>query len=216
MAGYSYLKSKGLLLDNITPLVQLTIMYPFALWGSTFSDLDHNPNSIPSRDIVSIGVNKILHLTTSIREGKRDDKGTVNTALGVFDAKHRSWQTHSDLFLILVCLLAWSMLESLGTSVEGILIRLIFLGFILGVVSHLILDMLTPEGIWSILGISLGKIVKKKVPEKISFVPHWKFFSTGGKWEDLIRWLMWVVCILIAMYILYDLSPYRVEFNFLM
>ena len=64
LGGFTYLESKGLLLRNVNPLLQLTVMYPFALYGSIVSDLDHNANSIPSKDIVSIAINRVLHLTS--------------------------------------------------------------------------------------------------------------------------------------------------------
>ena len=68
LGGFTYLESKGLLLRNVNPLLQLTVMYPFALYGSIVSDLDHNANSIPSKDIVSVAINRVLHLTSGLKE----------------------------------------------------------------------------------------------------------------------------------------------------
>ena len=53
LGGYTLLEANGMLLGDVNPLLQLTIMYPFAIYGSTVSDLDHHWQSAPSKDIVS-------------------------------------------------------------------------------------------------------------------------------------------------------------------
>ena len=179
LAGYTILEKKGMLISDVSPMLQLAVMYPFAIYGSTVSDLDHHWQSAPSKDIVSFCINKILHLTTELRKKTK----SKNPVLAVFDAKHRSWQTHSDLFLLIMILLS---IQAIGSSISGansIIMKLVFTGFILGIISHLILDMLTPEGIWSIVLTGVGKAFKINVPEKIHFVPKSKFFATGGSWE---------------------------------
>ena len=92
--GYVLLSSKGLLLKDVNPLLQLAVMYPFAIYGSVMPDLDHHWESAPVRDPVSWGINKVLHLANG--------KSNIAKPLKLFDAKHRSWQTHSDIFLILL------------------------------------------------------------------------------------------------------------------
>lgn len=205
LIGYSVLDSKGLLIDGVNPLLQLTVFYPFALYGSVVSDLDHGWQSAPEKDPVSFVINKVLHLTTGIRK----KTGRKVSPLGIFDAKHRSWQTHSDLFLaVLVSLFVW-MLNGSADSINGVIFRLVATGFIMGVISHLILDSLTPEGIWFII----PSIIRRK---KVAFrlVPKSKFFSTGGSWESLVRFLIVVAIIVVACRIIYLASPYRVHFNF--
>ncbi len=39
LVAFQYMRSKGMLLDDISPLVQLAIMYPSASFGSTLPDL---------------------------------------------------------------------------------------------------------------------------------------------------------------------------------
>lgn len=205
LIGYSVLDSKGLLIDGVNPLLQLTVFYPFALYGSVVSDLDHGWQSAPAKDPVSFVINKVLHLTTGIRK----KTGRKVSPLGIFDAKHRSWQTHSDLFLaVLVSLFVW-MLNGSVDGINGVILRLVATGFIMGVISHLILDSLTPEGIWFII----PSIIRRK---KVTFrlVPKSKFFSTGGSWESLVRFLIVVAIIVVACRIIYLASPYRVHFNF--
>ena len=98
-------------------------------------------------------------------------------------------------------------------TAEGIILKLISTGLILGLISHLVLDMLTPSGIWFLLFVGINKLIGKRVlPEKIRFVPNNKFFATGGKWEELWRWGMGILSILLFLYILYDMLPFQLEF----
>ena len=83
LVGYTYLRSKGFPLVDNAPIASFVAMYPFAIWGSTASDLDHYPGSvwdeakligarhghtIPSQDIVSRTFSHLLHLTTPLRK----------------------------------------------------------------------------------------------------------------------------------------------------
>lgn len=211
LGGFTYLESKGLLLRNVNPLLQLTVMYPFALYGSIVSDLDHNANSIPSKDIVSVAVNRVLHLTSGLNEST----GGRNKVFGILDAKHRSWQTHSDLFLVaLMYALYQLVMETKLATVESVIWSLVGMGFILGVISHLVLDMITPDGIWSILLVGVGRVTGNKVmPKKLRLVPDSKFFSTGGPWESLVRNILWICCVVLFIRLIYLMTPYRITFN---
>lgn len=206
LVGYSILESNGMLIEGVNPLLQLTVVYPFALYGSVFSDLDHSWQSSPVKDPFSYFVNKCLHLTTWFRK-KTDSASKVSS---IFDAKHRSWQTHSDMFLFTLIAAFLAVLYSDSPGVSGVIFELVAIGFITGVVSHLILDMLTPEGIWVVL----PSIVKgKKVT--VSLVPRSKFFCTGGRWEKLIRVVLCVAIAFFVLRLLYLASPYRLEFSYL-
>lgn len=211
--GVTVLGNSGMLLPEVSPFIQLCLIYPFALYGSVISDLDHGEQSIPVRDPLSIGVNKVLHLTSGLRK-----KGVKRLGvLSVFDAKHRSWQTHSDLFLFgFIALWIWLLntggtLTGIGLSMGDIgfaLVKLMLTGLLLGVVSHLVLDSITPEGIWFII----PTIVMRR---KVSFrlVPKARFFATGGPWEKLVRTIMWVVIMGLFLYHIYLALPYRIHFG---
>lgn len=211
LGGFTYLESKGLLLRNVNPLLQLTVMYPFALYGSIVSDLDHNANSIPSKDIVSVAINRVLHLTSGLNEST----GGRNKVFGLLDAKHRSWQTHSDLFLVALMYALYQMvMETKLATVESVIWSLVGMGFILGVISHLVLDMITPEGIWSFILVGISKVTGKKlIPKKLRLVPDNKFFSTGGPWESLVRNILWICCVVLFIRLIYLMTPYRITFN---
>jgi membrane-bound metal-dependent hydrolase YbcI (DUF457 family) len=211
LAGYSILESKGMLISDVSPLLQLTVMYPFAIYGSIFSDLDHNPHSIPSKDIVSVGVNRILHITSKLNKDNKSD----NILIQIFDADHRSWQTHSDLFLIICIALSVGLIGGGIDSANDIILKLVATGFILGVISHLILDLLTPEGIWFMFGTVISSLSEHKInPKKIHLVPKSSFFATGGQWEKMVRITMWIVSFILFGRIIYFLLPYRFLLSF--
>ena len=222
LVGYSVLESKGMLIPDVNNLGQLAVMYPFALFGSVVSDQDHHFESAPAKDLVGYGINKVLHLTTTLRKKKEKLKeernigsGKLNPVLSLFDAKHRSWQTHSDLFLALFIYLSWFvMFSASGGTTDSAILRLIVTGLTLGVLSHMILDLITPEGLWSFFKIALNKLFGLKLRNHISLVPNIKFFATSGPWEKLIQKLMWLTCFILIGRLLYMYCPYKIQFNF--
>ncbi len=169
---FQIFQSKGLLIKDINPLLQLAVMYPFCSWGSRAPDLDQSDEAIPDKDPLSIGIHK---------------------ALMKFDAKHRSWQTHSVILTGSICFLLFSLVGYMnifgltGLSYESVvLLRLMFAGLATGVTSHLLLDMLTRQGIHF-------------VPYKwIRLVPNTEFFSTNSTWETVVRFAMYVAIIALS------------------
>lgn len=97
LGGYLWLQNSGVMSQVPVPgYVGLLIIYPFAVRASTAPDLDHGKNSTPSHDVVGKAIWYVLHATTNLRKGMRP-KGLVYSVLGLFDCKHRSWQTHSEI-----------------------------------------------------------------------------------------------------------------------
>lgn len=181
LGGFLALKETNMLIPNVDPMLQLAVIYPFAIYGSIVSDLDHHWQSAPSKDPISWIVNKLLHMAPNSK----------NTFL---NAKHRSWQTHSDLFLVLMILAGVFMFNSSYNSFDQALIRLIFIGLIFGIISHLILDMLTPQGIWSVLLVGIKNLLGvKRMQVKLDLVPNTPYFATDGPWEHLVRAILWII-----------------------
>lgn len=204
LLGTTIMTSKGVSIEGVHPLVQFAVIYPFAMYGSKWSDLDHHKGSIPFRDAVSMLTWRILHLTSGIR--KNMNKGDLwYKPLGVLDSKHRSWQTHSDFTLVLFLgLTIWlTGTANSGLTNQETVIRLIGTGFSLGIVAHLILDMITPEGCHSVPLLFLKEWVGVKgIPTKFSFVPKSHFFATGGKWETFINRLLTISCYVLLAWML--------------
>lgn len=232
VVGFLMLRQHSLLLPDVNEGLQLLVMYPFTMWGSVASDLDHHWDSCPAKDAPSWCINKALHLGTPVRKARdsliNGKKGIGYKLLGILDASHRSWQTHSDLTLLSIIFLLWSVMTTKhGTDLA--ILSLILTGIGLGVVAHLILDILTPQGIWSCLFVGINKLISlvlhKDVillPEKIHLVPNIGFFATGGMWETAIRRLLKIAAVLSVVYLMVlmfpdiwqgilDLIPYEIE-----
>ena len=239
--GFWLLKINGLLLPDevLHWSLQWLLMYPFAIWGSLAPDLDHNPNSIPMKDIVSRAVYTVLHITNPVRQHLRSKKteaelkhskvyGVANTLC----AKHRSWQTHSDLtlavlVLVLVKLISGAWIIGRG-NLDTTILRLILTGVTMGMTAHLFLDMLTPDGI-TLIGMKVLNVIRlhfnpkrSKLPETLHLVPHKGYFATGGKWESKVRWvvhkLTWLSVIYLGVCVIYPLIakwlPFEIALKF--
>lgn len=229
LGGYLLLKN-GIVPMGVEPAVSLVIMYPFAIWGSTASDLDHSPGSLwdevklvgersghtlPSQDPFSRGLSHVLHLTKPLR-GKFPKKSIMNNLVGVLDCRHRSWQTHSEFPLILLLMSLYWVTSSSTVTVSALLWQLVITGVILGLIAHLFLDLLTPEGLPFATGRFLNRVLlrKKIFPEKIKIIPHVPptvkgqpgFFSTGGTWEKKIIFnLLHLINLILMVTVLLDI-----------
>lgn len=179
LVAFEVMRSKGWLIPDCNEFVQLLIMYPFASFGSIFSDLDHGADSIPSKDPIAIGINKVLRM---------------------MGAKHRSWQTHSLLVTGGFCLFLFALVF-LGNNLIGVsgaidwaCLRLATIGFICGVLSHLILDAFTTAGIHIWPGF------------KLRFVPKTHAFATGGLWEKIVFYtLIFIIVLLVGKIFILDI-----------
>lgn len=209
LAGYSLLVYSGSPLVAAAPVASLACLYPFAVWGATASDLDQLPadcgtNSSPSGNAqASPSPHKTWYHAQSVTSSTPlspyaaySPKGSRAAQLvSVLDCKHRSWQTHSELPLAVI-LYFLSKLDPTTGNLSSALTQLILMGIGFGLVAHLILDLLTPEGLPFATGLFINKFILRKhvLPERIKIIPHVPptqkgkpgFFSTGGTWETKI------------------------------
>lgn len=188
LVAFEVMRSKGWLIPDCNAFVQLLMMYPFASFGSVFSDLDQGDDSIPSKDPIAIAIHKVLKIT---------------------GAKHRSWQTHSLLVTGGFCLFLFALVflgnEFLGitNAIDWACLRLATIGFICGVASHLILDAFTTAGIHLWPGF------------KVRFVPKSSAFATGGTWEKIVFYiLIAVIVILVGRVIIFDIVNFIMNLGF--
>lgn len=227
LAGFYVLAKNDMLVPGVHPLLQLAIIYPFALYGSKMPDMDHHWGSVPYRDLFNWMVWKVMHPfmpSITMKNGtKEQQKARSERARsgfkGKFRAKHRSAITHSDLTLATCLGLTWYFAAAPGsaddiTGVQSALVALVGVGFSLGIAAHLFLDGITPEGIWSVPSVLINKAIGKKIlPEKWRLVLKRSFFATGSKWEDFINRVLWVTTFLLAVAIIIELIPYDIQFN---
>ena len=185
LLAFEVMRVNGWMIPDCNEFVQLLMMYPFASFGSIFPDLDQNDDALPSKDPVAIAIHKVLRWT---------------------GAKHRSWQTHSLSFTGGFCFLLLSLLllgnHLIGMNIiEWAFLRLSLIGFIAGVLSHLILDAFSMAGIHIWPGF------------KLRFVPRTSAFKTGGKWENIVfTVLIIVLCLLVGKILIFDVILPLVEF----
>ena len=218
--GFSILQKNGYLIQNVNEGVQWLLMYPFCMWGSTVSDLDHNWELCPSRSYPDWFINHALHLTKPIEKSLEQNKNNPVYKLSRFlNAHHRSWQTHSDITIYFMLLMMYLVKKStLITNANRSLLMLILMGITLGIVTHFILDMLTPEGVWFSPFVILNRIFRKislnvNLPEKIHFVPHRRFFATGGDWEMFIQRVLKILTVIAVLWFLLNIfSPSILNF----
>lgn len=182
LVGFEVLSKNNLLIPDISPWLQLILMYPAASFGSTFPDLDHHWGSVKEKTPMNWLLHKILHLT---------------------QPKHRSWQTHCLLIAFGACALAFSLLYAMtvyrwfGVNDSTLaIIRLLVMGISLGVLSHLVLDAFTRSGIWLIPGV------------KIRLVPDSENFSTDTPYETVVRVILYI---LTALTVLWILNPFGLQ-----
>lgn len=230
IVGFALLREKGLLLEGVYPMLQWIVMYPFCMWGSVVSDLDHHWESCPMHDPPSYVINKALHPTQGIKnacEKSGDTRSSLYKFAKTFNASHRSWQTHSDLTLFcFVSLVYWVL--NYGSSIgviNAVLLRVILLGASLGIIAHFILDMLTTDGVDSLVLKAIKAMLRKlnprikRFPTKLRFVPRMRCFRTNGSWEEWVYRLIKVLNILATLYLLWSilgvgsLFPYEITFN---
>lgn len=183
LVAYDIMQKSQMLPSTLNPYVQLAILYPICSWASTAPDLDHALSNVKEQTPLNILIHKLLHI------GK---------------CTHRSVQTHSILitggFCGLLCLGVYLLGLTAFDALSLGLVRLMVLGIILGIASHLFMDSLTTGGIW----------IMPKVKYKIKFVPTSSAFATGGAWEDGVRRVLYLLILYMAVHILIGSFGYSV------
>src|SRR5690606_25142593 len=108
--------------------------------------------------------------------------------LKILKCTHRSWQTHSELTIAFLLYVIFSLFQLDVTSPDIAIMVLILTGLTLGILSHLILDMLTTDGIYFAIGYFI-KVIAPRVPmiTTIRLVPRWSTFNTGSPYELNVR-----------------------------
>lgn len=229
--GMQLLAKNNLNLEGINPIIQFLVIYPFALWGCTAPDLDHDWSVVADKNPVNYGINKILHIFNPVydkHEAIKDltglgiSKGKVRILKGL-SARHRSWQTHSDLTVALILGLLYVVTRGiwLAKDMSGLdisILILIITGVLIGQLSHLILDMLTTKGVTSVLATAIkfaimkviGKTTKDAKVVKLRLVPKSEVFVTGGSYEDFVHKVVvvttyfYIVALVVVRYINLD------------
>ena len=129
IGGYLYTQKMGLTIDGVSPILQLGIILPYAIWSSTLPDLDQDNDSVAFQSPLNLGIQKFFN---------------------VIGAGHRSAKSHVYPMLVscvcyLLCLRGVMIQYIAGVS--GVILQLILLGMFLGLFSHFLLDIMTESGV---------------------------------------------------------------------
>lgn len=193
LAGIQVINSITPLASDISPIIQFMVAYPFCMWGSTAPDLDHAWSNVEDKNPINYGIHKVLHVFNEVCD-KAEMLGNRKNfkLLKILACSHRSWQTHSELTMLLLLvirsLVLVGLLGFIGISgVNKDLVVLIVNGIIMGVGAHLFLDLFTVDGLkivslTLIKGIFVSVMKHKLTPVKaVTFrlVPKMDLFSTG-------------------------------------
>lgn len=215
MVGFIALKETGSLMssDVVSPVLQFLTIYTAGIYGGLSPDNDHHFESSPLHDPASYVHNKLLHLFNKPYKmldnqlSAKDKRKSLWYKLCRFlSCRHRSWQTHSEVSVLVIgYLLTHPVLPIFHGYVDPVLWSLIVLGFGFGVLSHILLDMLTTEGV----PIALAEFCQvffgwTWLPSTFRLVPKSSVFKTGSQWELSVRkGLELVQYVLIAVIICY-------------
>lgn len=217
MAGFVTLKDSGYLLSSelISPALQFLVIYTAGIYGGLWPDNDHHWESSPLKDPASWLQNKVMHIANAPYKrldekmsSKQKKRSMLYKTLKFMRCIHRSWQTHSEFTLLMILWLMMSpTLLGFTGRFDSVLWLLIVTGFGLGVISHIILDMLTTEGVRFALGVFI-KVFFPSVPifTTIRLVPGISAFKTGSEWEMAIRKALSLIQYALLIMVLLDLA----------
>ena len=217
MAGFVTLKDSGYLLSSelISPALQFLVIYTAGIYGGMWPDNDHHWESSPLKDPASWLQNKVMHIANAPYKrldekmsSKQKKRSMFYKTLKFMRCIHRSWQTHSEFTLLMILWLMMSpTLLGFTGRFDSVLWLLIVTGFGLGVISHIILDMLTTEGVRFALGVFI-KVFFPSVPifTTIRLVPGISAFKTGSEWEMAIRKALSLIQYALLIMVLLDLA----------
>lgn len=178
---FEYLRLTGQTLEGVHPLLQLAIMYPASTFGSLFPDIDHHEGANPVNTPAGELFHKIVHLPDKIARKvnrKRNGKPRSKMVEKLLVVKHRAWQTHSIIFTGGISVLIWylfSQWQATSGSMDSTICLLLMSGFLVGLASHIFLDMLTTSGVYLFMF------------KKVKLVPKSPKFATGSTWET--KWV---------------------------
>lgn len=172
LGGFMYLDSSGLLIPDVNKVLQFGIIMPYAMWASTLPDLDQDKDSTAQNSPINFVIQKFFN---------------------VIGAGHRSAKSHIApviISLLLYLAIAFNFIFRSFNGTEITIIGLMVLGLFLGLFSHMLLDMMTKQGL------RVGGVVLRIVPEA-------DIFSTGSLYESMVRRALYIiVCVLLVLTII--------------
>lgn len=141
VGGFLLLKDNGMLIPDVSEAIQVGIILPYAIWGSTLPDLDQDKEVTARNSPINYAIQKFFNL---------------------IKAGHRSAKSHIFPWVISILLYTAIAFNYIGSNLNGTevtIIGLILLGLFFGLFSHFILDAMTRKGI------NIGTVTIRLVPD---------------------------------------------------
>lgn len=145
LGGFLVLRSTNNLIPDVSEVLQLGIIMPYAIWASTLPDLDQEKDTVAQKSPINLVIQKIFKL---------------------IGAGHRSVKSHilpAIISIILYFAIAFGFMFASFNGTEISIAGLIFLGLSLGLSSHAVLDMMTYDGL------NFGDVTVRFVPKSSTF-----------------------------------------------
>lgn len=213
LVGYTLLKQGNLLMKDVFGLSLLIITYFSSLYGTCIPELSHrNWCDIPYKGILSWLLWKIFSLPVTIIALIQQNRGksSIKTATNL-NIDSGKWVTHSDIFLCLSMVVIFNLLSFKPNSIDSCLLISICVGLLCGVVSHLLVDVLSGDGIYSLLLFARRVLNKGKGEVKFKFQPK----GINSKvWRNIVTYLIIFLSIFLLIRLVYLCQPYRIVLSF--
>lgn len=167
LGSYIVLRETGILNPDLDSVAQLACIMPYAMWSAKAPDFDQDIKDRAMASPIDLVMQKFFNL---------------------IGAGHRSLKSHVYPALIATVLSAISVtgVNIFGTASNNsaIIYCMVILGMAMGLLSHLLLDLCTKDGIHA-----NGK--------RYAFVPEIDLFKTDGIVEQIVRRFLYVLNILL-------------------
>lgn len=145
VGGYLYTQALGMTITDVTPVLQLGMILPYAVWSSTLPDLDQDNSEVAAQSPFNLVIQKFFN---AIKAGHRSARSHIYPMLISFVA-----------YLILLRIMVGGNIRDAESVMSGLIVQGIFLGLF----SHFVLDIMTEAGV------QLGKKRIRIVPKVQTF-----------------------------------------------
>ena len=167
LGSYIVLRETGILNPDLESAAQLACIMPYAMWSATAPDFDQDNKDRAMASPINLAMQKFFNL---------------------MGAGHRSLKSHVYPALIATVLSAISItgvnIFGASNSNSAVVYCMVILGMAMGLLSHLLLDLCTKDGI---------RINGKRY----AFVPEIDLFKADGIVEQIVRRFLYVLNILL-------------------
>ncbi len=167
LGSFLVLQEAGLLNIDLDAPAKLLCILPYSIWGATAPDLDREDMDVAMASPINLAIQKAFKL---------------------IGAGHRSAKSHVYPAILILLLTVVSLFGVNIFSVQYVnslaVYCAVLIGISAGLLSHLLLDMCTKDGI-------------KYKGKRYAFVPELDAFKTGSVYEKTFRHILYIINVLL-------------------